>query len=291
MVLAIGLRINTLLAIAGVGLALLGCQKVDLDELDTLNGRVELIGHGGSGFERFTNQLQSNSMPSIQYATEVMQVDGIEIDIQFSSDTVPLLYHDELLNSSTNCDGYVFQRSWQSLSTCYYNDLPADQLSKDNHLVSLEQLFTYTSSLSNPPRVYLDLKILNSADVRPTNETFSTILSDLIKNYNATNYVRIISPDTSFLNTYKQIQPAIELFLDTKVVDQNLGVASSIGLTGFTTSNAAVSEAQVEAAHAANLEVIIFGLKSRQGHRVALLKSPDGIMTDNVLLLKKMLER
>ena len=87
----------------------MSCEKVDLDGINNLNdNKITLIGHGGIGFESAQNPLPHNSITSLTKAIDAYGVEGVEADIQLSADDKIFMYHDNTLESGTDCGGCVF---------------------------------------------------------------------------------------------------------------------------------------------------------------------------------------
>lgn len=48
-------------------------------------------------------------------------IDVIEMDIQLSLDGIPVVFHSDLLENSSNCQGPVNQKTWEQLQSCSLN--------------------------------------------------------------------------------------------------------------------------------------------------------------------------
>lgn len=87
------------------------CTKVDSDNIVNLNnGQIDVIGHGGTGFQSLINPLPTNSFMSIKNAVDGLNADGVEIDLQVSKDGIPILFHDAPLEKATNCTGCLNEK-------------------------------------------------------------------------------------------------------------------------------------------------------------------------------------
>ena len=89
---------------AALTLASTGCRKPDIHNIKNLNnGKIMIIGHGGSGFQSVINPLPTNSAASVSKALDELEADGVELDVQLTADKQLILYHDARLESQTNC--------------------------------------------------------------------------------------------------------------------------------------------------------------------------------------------
>ena len=78
------------------------CKKVEDGPIENLNGGIiRVVGHAGLGFESTLTPYPSNTLSSIRKAVEGFNADGVEVDVQLSKDSVPVLYHDNTLESLT----------------------------------------------------------------------------------------------------------------------------------------------------------------------------------------------
>jgi glycerophosphoryl diester phosphodiesterase len=63
----------------------------------------------------FSSKHPENTMPAFEAALDV-GADGIEIDVQFTSDGRIVITHDEILSRTTGQEGYVFSSTYDELS-------------------------------------------------------------------------------------------------------------------------------------------------------------------------------
>ncbi|PCJ67381.1 MAG: hypothetical protein COA58_03415 [Bacteroidetes bacterium] len=96
-------------------LALGACKEHNPD----LN-RVLIYGHGGTGFDGVNAQYAANSVPSIREALDVYGLDGVELDVRFTRDGDLLVYHDQFLETSTQCKGEISGLKLSDIGDCLY---------------------------------------------------------------------------------------------------------------------------------------------------------------------------
>ena len=95
--------------------SLIGCHSEDINPNDVL-----ILGHGGLGFDNLSGQFAPNSVPSISKALDYYDLDGVEVDIQFTRDGELMVYHDTYLENSTQCKGRVNWLLMEEISSCYF---------------------------------------------------------------------------------------------------------------------------------------------------------------------------
>lgn len=267
------------------------CNREDLSNIDNLNaGRIEVIGHGGSGFTHTLNSFQPNSWPSIIRATDALLADGVEVDVQITIDSALVLYHDHRLEETTDCYGYVSDRSSAEVFSCRYNNGVQQNEFSSLELVKLQELLARYSTYENPPLIALDIKLLADFDLQPQNwDAFVSQLVSLINQYNATAHTVVVSTNIDFLMLVRNEGPAVRLWWDANDIDPILDEAVTNGIEGFSISNSHITKEQVKKCHAAGLKVYLFNVRSQPGHEEAIGKHPDGIMSDNILLAQQIL--
>src|SRR5688500_5279272 len=90
----------------GLTLLLLSCSSLP-EKIDNLNnGQIHSIGHGGPGIQSFLNAMSYNTLSGFRKALSNEDLDGVEMDVQMSSNGKLVLFHDQELDI-TNCEGKV----------------------------------------------------------------------------------------------------------------------------------------------------------------------------------------
>lgn len=273
-------------------LSLAGCRKFDEDSIQNLNGgKIDIVGHGGMGFESLTNPNYINSENSILLALEGLFADGCEVDVQMSADSVLFLYHDEQLDSETACTGCIANSTSDQIEQCPYsggiNDLGGEQ----QHIITLEYILSRYASMSEPPSFYLDTKTANFCDAGLFTDLDAMALkiNELIVKYDAIDWVFVESRSEALLNKVLTLNRKIKTIFDVDDVTAGIVKCQANGYIGVAASNARITKEQITAAHNAGLTAHIFNVRSASAHRAALDKWPDSIQTDNIELLQNML--
>lgn len=120
------------------------CQKKKDNLPDVL-----VYGHAGTSLHPDKSHFTPNSFESIQYAVEVLETDGIEVDIQMTKDCVLVLYHDYFLENQTNQVGCINEFNFDEIKNLKYGN-------SKKGILSLDDLFTFM--LPYKAQIYLDVK-------------------------------------------------------------------------------------------------------------------------------------
>jgi glycerophosphoryl diester phosphodiesterase len=263
------------------------CKKEEKRNIDNLNGgRISIIGHAGSGFASLNNPVPENSMTSIKQALELYGAEGVEVDVHLSADRNFFLYHDSFLNSCTNFQGCIHSYSTDDLKNCIYNNT-------QEKLASLEECLQYCTSQKNNSGIFIDTRLTvsceNKLDYYQFIKEYAESLYALIIKYKAESWVSVESGDPDFLNLIKSKSDKIGLFLDG-TIPENLHSVLENNFRGIVISNRHCTKEQLKEAHSKGVRVCIFEAYTRGEIKDAIEKSPDIIQTDNIKLLKLLLQ-
>lgn len=111
---------------------------------------IDVFGHAGTSLHRDRAVYPADSYESVQYAIDVLDADGVEVDVQMTKDSVLVLYHDSYLDQASTFVGCV--------SDYNYAELQHLKLDYTNYeLVTLKKVLEFVQSRYK--KVYLDVKI------------------------------------------------------------------------------------------------------------------------------------
>lgn len=254
-----------------------------------MEGEVLCIGHGGAGFETLRNTIPPNTLASVQQAIEVEGADGVEIDVQMSADGVLILFHDDRLDSKTDCSDCIAGKTALSLDSCRYQTRNGP-LDGKYPVARLEDVFEWLESLGEMPWLFLNVKTPGGCG--PIEKvTFAEELVRLINTYGYLDRVLVETIDESFLQTVQAVSSEVKLVYDAVEFKDGLSRANASNYWGMALPNGDVTAEQVEEAHASGRRFIIWGVKVLGDSKRAVEKSPDGVMTDDVRMLRGILGR
>lgn len=265
-------------------LLLYTCRKQE--EIKNLNaGRIGALGHAGAGFRSSNNFVPDNSMTSIRKSVELYGAEGVEVDAHMNGEGDFFLYHDILLNTSTNFQGCIYEYSSDELKHCTYRN----SLEK---LATLEECLIYFSAHELKPELYIDARLEVNCGSPPDYEAYTFFYAarivELVQHYSASEWVNIESGDIAFLQKIRLLDERIDLFIDGTIND-HIDIAAKNKFKGIVAPNATSTRDAIENAHAKGIYVVLFQTENRNGTLDAISKWPDYIQTDNILLLKQLL--
>ncbi len=272
----------------------LSCKKAGNEIQNLNNGKILIIGHGGVGFETFNNHMPSNSLGSITRAVENLGADGVEVDVQLTADNELILYHDERLETQTNCNGCIRAHTAAALAECIYLQNLSTSVFSNEKLISLENILQRFSQRKIKPEVFLDLRVADGCESTENYNSFLDSLSvaviTIIDKYNYHENIYVESASVDLLKKVQQKNPGLKILIDQKYSAELLQTAVENNFYGIVTSNAEITKEDVKAAHEKNIRIVIFNLRSRGSHIEAVNKHPDFIQTDNIIVLQQILQ-
>lgn len=142
------------------------------------------------------------------------KANGIETDIQLTSDNVPILFHDEVVDFTTNGVGRVNNLSLSEIrKLVVYGNLI------DDKVVTLEEFFEHFGW--REIHLALELKCANVA--KPT--------ADLVRKYCAENRTIVTSFDYEYLIEMRRYAPELKLgYLVNELSDDIVNKMNQIGI-------------------------------------------------------------
>lgn len=259
---------------------LISCTKQDF-VISNLNGNnIKAFGHGRMGLD---HSYPMNSLESVLKCLN-LGMDGSEIDVQMTKDSVLIAFHDADLSERTNLKGLVHEFNWSEIEKGIYMESPF----LGYKISSLEQMFFQIENPNNY-EFSLDVKIHPVEDVDGYTNTYISALINLIERFDLSNQVYIESQHPEFLARLQSRKPEYKLFIYPSDFETGLQTAVEMGLYGISIANADVSKEQIETAHKQQIRVMIWQLRSIASNKEAILKNPDIMQTDKVNELLRLL--
>ncbi|RSK49868.1 glycerophosphodiester phosphodiesterase [Hymenobacter rigui] len=254
-----------------------------------------VIGHAGSGFFHFFNPLPPSSLRSITRALH-RGADGVEVDIRLSQDSVPVLYHDNLLNSMTNGEGCVSQTPAAALTALHYRGgWPYDWFQHEQ-VVTFETLLQQLSRRPQFPYLHLDLHEdddCNGGDPA-CSQALARRLRGLLTRYHVpSTRLLILTNRASTLVYLRQLLPLVPLGLEMNN-DFAADLATLRQLPGVQVAvlhKDKITPERSAVLHAMGREVVVFGGRSARAVSRVVAANPDAYEVDNVRHLQAALRR
>jgi glycerophosphoryl diester phosphodiesterase len=244
-------------------LTLMACKRKDRFE------HVLILGHAGAGLTNSTNPYHDNTLESILYAMQFDEVQGVEIDIQISSDTTAWLMHDMDLSIETNGNGCVTYSSDEYLSNLHYKTLEKEKLVRLKDVPNqFEGKF-----------LVLDLRSNDGCDNLPIPLTVVLKALENVPNQFPNTELIAMIDDQTWLDSLKNRGFSVYLNAYSKT---NFYQYNWQQFDGVCINNAAISKEDVSELLGFNKKVVIFDVRAPKPIRQALKKGPSFLLTDDI---------
>lgn len=269
-------------------IALLTCvscsEQVDLPT-------VSVLGHGGGGFASIQNPHPANSRKSIESAIFLEGADGVEVDVQVTSDNQFVLYHDNRLETSTNSSGFISDYTLSELKSVSYRG-GTDQSTK-YPLLSLDDAIQMLGDVGRNTTLSLNIQPQPEIDDQVSYRFTIKLMLRVLRFKNSIQML-VESPDRELLTALTSSQPwppFIAYYYDANASESNIEFATNLNLKGLVSNYLDEDQNSVQMVREAGLEMVLYGLKIRKDIVNALKLQPDMIQTDNVPLSLDILGR
>jgi len=289
---------QTIIQLLLLALLATACGSVNKDEIDNLrNGSIEICGHGGVGFTSLNpfNALPANSLTSVTKVLEEYKAEGVEVDVQLTSDSVLVLYHDQNLASKTNLSGCINDTPADAIIGAeYICGFPYDLLQSEK-IIALKTVTDRFKTYEEFPMLYLDLHIHNFCDNSRKYANLPTFALELVRfieeeNLPKDKVVIISMKDRMILEILKHSDELQLVFEETETFDEGLEFTLENNLKSMAVKPKLLTAELSKKAHDQGIEIITFGGKSSVGLANLVRKNPDVIQADNVPVLQKLLQ-
>jgi glycerophosphoryl diester phosphodiesterase len=260
--------------------ASLSCDRVEYyPDKPVVFDKTYLLAHKGGGDSDEGNTLEGSLFG-------LSQLDGIEVDIQTSSENTLWLSHSPLLPS---CGSFE--------EDCFVSHTDAEIIDIDSCLgnninyTNLESVFQYMSSNYPGKFISLDAKAwtpcgISGINLIRTMNLFAQAIIDLTLQYHLENRVMVESENGDFLYYIKMNSDFIETYL-TSFGDFELAVSRALdaGFSGISFAfkvKEEITKEQVGLIHRKGLKIQLWTVNDSSEISEAKSMNPDFIQTDNL---------
>ena len=237
--------------------------------------KVDVFGHAGTSLHRDRAIFPANSFESIKYAIDVLDADGVEVDIQMTKDSILILFHDKYLEFSTNFFGCISQYTFNELKTAKL----------DNTSYELVDLKTVLVFLENRKKtIFLDIKSYNYCEGKSMSQaTFNFALAQSFNNLTNEFIEEIIVSNASsvFLNQINHPNKCLVI----SNVKKGINNLNYFGFNSLLINLKNVSEVEIDELN--NYKWGIQGIKDEWTVDDAVKLIPKFVITDNIAYTKK----
>ncbi len=259
------------------------------------NGEVQIIGHGAYGIQSLIpfQWLPTNSESSIRKSLSC-KIDGIELDVQVTVDSILVLYHDQKLEDATDQKGCIGNSLWRDVKKAKYQiGFPYDWLQNEK-LISLEKALDLLLDLDEFPLLYIDFHGMNFCDTdfhRDVNKFCLLLDRLLLEKHVPMDKVYLIAIYEPVIEAGLRMRskPTV-VYEETTNMQNGISRAKAFGLKHIQAKYEILDRETVKHAHDEGLFVITHKGKSRWGLKKRIDTNVDAIQTNNINLLIDLLD-
>lgn len=230
---------------------------------------VSIAVHAVSGLYNPGSFFVDNTLEAMNYALQFEELDGIEIDVQFSADGSIWMFHDEYLDDRTNQNGKVCGKMDEVLGQTNYTGLVTPSLAK---LSSVDW-----SEINGNKNIYLDVKIFSCGD---TQTPYSSILIQTLDNLSQNEKLSIYPVVNSHLIAIEIHNAGYQVYADASSYDSAKQKLSSF-YEGVIIRNKEISASEVADLQKNGKKVILHDMFSEKGLKEAFRKHPDVLFAED----------
>lgn len=253
-----------------------------LINVQNLNGnKITILGHRGMGNNY---KYPGNSFESIEQVLS-LGVQGAEIDVQITKDSVLVIFHDKTLNKKTSLTGMVRDYNWTELEHITYRSRQPEYI----YLITVDSLFT---RLPNPQNYTFsfDCRIYPGTEyMQDYLRQYVYAIKQVLHKHNMENRILIESSNIQFHQILKRNKVPAFQFITGKGIKKGIPIAEKLGLYGIGVGSSA-TKTDIALAHQKGFKVMTWTPKTRWANERAVKKNPDFIQTDQPIHLVKLLK-
>ncbi|SHI59998.1 glycerophosphoryl diester phosphodiesterase [Hymenobacter daecheongensis DSM 21074] len=263
-------------------------------------GQMVVVGHAGSGFFRPLNTFNPLPPSSLRSELKALQdgAEGLEVDIQLSQDSVPVLYHDVTLSSMTRTGrGCTSEQPAAALVQLRYRGgWPYDWFQRER-IITFDTLLARLARRPEFPYLHLDLHedlpCLSPVQAQASSAALARQLVRLLQRYRVPpGRVLFVTDQVATLQRVRRLWPAaLQGYEITHDFAANLRKAQALNVEAVVLSEDLTTAANTAQAHAAGLAVVAFGGRSTKRITELVQANPDAYEVDNVAKLRRVLGR
>lgn len=259
-----------LLAFMGIS-----CNKEDL----STNNKLVIIGHGGMGY---TSQYPINSLESILSAI-ALGADGVEIDVQMTSDLQLVAYHNKEMQENTNKSGYINDHTWAQLQNAKYTDLP----------YASYRIWRFEDIISAIPNVedkylFIDTKLFTRNGDQLFDKNFSDILLGIVEQFNLKEKFIIETSNVDMINYLHSQNSNLVIYYYVNSPEEALKIPNNAIISGVMFRQEKYSKQDIQQLHHKGLKTSAWSIINKADIKTAQDKEIDFVQVDNLRKILKL---
>lgn len=266
-------------------LGMMACVSADISLVENLNdNQITVIGHGGLGMGAYHPM---NTLEAVQEGLS-RGLDGVELDVQLTLDTVLIAFHSSDLNVQTQCSGRVIDLYREKIKDCNYRKTVFNQ---NEYLIpTLREIFNGIDQL-HARTIFLDCNIyVGQLDLASHRKLLTEALHEIIDEFDLVNQVCIEASDIPFLRELKILNPDLRLFISPGKFELGYQLATENDLYGIIINHDYITKEDIKLAHESGLRIALFSTNTHGEVREAIDSWPDYLQTDRINYTLKILK-
>ena len=243
------------------------------------------LAHRGSGPTRPLSPLPENSLAAYRNAI-ALGADGIELDVELTSDGKLLVMHDDTLDRTSTCSGCVSAYTLAAARQCALVDGHGEPT--DERPPTLAQVY---AALPEDALVNVELKVYGRCATPDTGaETLARTAAAEVRRLGVARRTLFSSFEEAAVAALKRADPALYAALLTGDANRDdVAHVSAIGLDAIHPTWSGINAETVAFARARGLQVNLWTVDTRMFLTQALDKGPTAIITDEPGILAALL--
>lgn len=256
------------------------CKKEKITDNNYFGGKIMILGHRGMGAYY---KKPGNTMESILPAINI-GVDGCEIDIQLTKDSILVLFHDLTLDAKTTCQGKISETNWVDVKSCKYF-----AVENNIYIYSLDEIFSSIPEL-NQFYFSFDSKLDEEIDnFSLYQDRFLRAIKRLCEKYNMGEHI-LLEGKEPYLNRARELGLTARLFYTGPFNKENIEIASNNNYFGICSEMESIT-IETDLAHEKGLYIMSYTPNNYYSNLIAIDKNIDILQTDDPISILKLFNR
>lgn len=237
-----------------------------------------ILGHAGAGTDYINANQIPNTPRSIEQALLIYELDGVEVDLQFSADIKGFIYHDKTLEEKTVNSGEIYKLNSSALQEVYWKG------EGKQTLLTLEGLLEKMSVKYENSVISLDIK---NYDPDPNYSAIAEYLNEVLTNFNMKSKTFIESDNTVLLDSIKSKDATISCLLNGRIAKEDYEFVIEKNYDGMVDHHLVAELAYIDSLQAKNKLAVLYGQLTQNDFQSKATIIADVLQVDNPVLAIK----
>ncbi len=266
-----------LVIVCGVLLATsVSCKK------NAINSVPDIYGHGGISLSPERAVYPDNTEKAIFYALDILGADGVEVDVQLTTDNVLVLFHNSFLDKKTE----VYEDGEKCINSATWNELEEVNKNRKHPIVRLSEMIG--PILERNKLLQLDLKHYNYCTDSFVNfEMFNTALNESLAELSVAERKKVTINSRNIDLLLELDDTLIQKSFETEDIPLGITYHELGYIHKITTKLSVFSASKANKLKSAGVPFGLYQIKSKADIKSAAAFDPNETITDNIAGSKK----